>query len=348
MNFNYNLIKKEKFPYIIAEIGVNHGCSISLAKKLILNAKKNGAHAAKFQTYKAEKLAKIDSKAYWDTSKEKTKSQFELFSKFDKFDKRDYIILAKYCKKIKIDFLSTPFDLESVTFLRHLVPAYKVSSSDITNYPLLKKISRTRKPVIISTGASNLDEIKNAIKILKKGTNKIIIMHCILNYPTSNHNANLNMITSLKRKFPNYVLGYSDHTRPNSDMINVTTAFILGAKVLEKHFTHNKKLKGNDHYHSMDFADLKTLSNNLKKITQLYGKFTTKIAIKSELKSRKFARRSIVAAKDLQIGSIVKEKDLIALRPNSGISASLWKKVVGKKIKKKIKKGSSLSWNCFY
>ena len=118
-------------------------------------------------------------------------------------------------------------------------------------------------------------------------------------------------------------------------MINVTTAFILGAKVLEKHFTHNKKLRGNDHYHSMDFADLKILSNNLKKITQLYGKFTTKIAIKSELKSRKFARRSIVAAKDLQIGSIVKEKDLIALRPNSGISASLWKKVVGKKIKKK-------------
>ena len=168
MKFNYNKILKENKPYIIAEIGVNHECSIKKAKKLILLSKKGGADAAKFQTYKASKLAMINSKAYWNTKKEKTKSQYELFSKFDKFDYKDYVNLARYCKTIKIDFLSTPFDTDAVDMLSPLVSAFKISSSDITNYPLIKKISNTKKPVIISTGASTLEEIKNTVRILKK------------------------------------------------------------------------------------------------------------------------------------------------------------------------------------
>ena len=145
-------------------------------------SKKRRAQAVKFQTYKAEKIVKKNSKAYWDLKKEKTKNQYELFSKLDKFDLDDYKKL--YQKKIKIDFLSTPFDLESVDFLKSLVPAFKISSSDINNFPLIRKIADTKKPVILSTGASNIKEIKRAVNILSKNTKKIVIMHCVLNYPT--------------------------------------------------------------------------------------------------------------------------------------------------------------------
>ncbi|MBD1172207.1 N-acetylneuraminate synthase family protein, partial [Pelagibacterales bacterium SAG-MED05] len=272
MIFNFKNIQKNNTTYIIAEIGVNHECSVKVAKKLISLAKKGGADAAKFQTYKAEKIVKKNSKAYWDLKKEKTQSQFELFSKLDKFQPKDYKNLALYCKKLKIDFLSTPFDLESVSFLNPLVPLFKISSSDITNIPLIKKIANCRKPIILSTGASNIEEIKSAIKILKKGTKKIIIMHCILNYPTKDWNANLSMITDLKKNFPQYIIGYSDHTLPDTNMLNLTTAYLLGAKVIEKHFTHNKKLKGNDHYHSMDVEDLKNLSKNITHINKILGK----------------------------------------------------------------------------
>ncbi len=343
MIFNYKSIQKNNTTYIIAEIGVNHECSIKTAKKLILLAKKGGADAAKFQTYKAEKIVKKNSRAYWDLRKEKTKSQFKLFSKLDKFQPKDYRNLASYCKKLKIDFLSTPFDLDSVSFLNPLVSLFKISSSDITNIPLIKKIANCRKPIILSTGASNLEEIKSAIKILKKGTKKIIIMHCILNYPTEDWNANLSMISDLKKNFPQYIIGYSDHTLPNSNMSNLTTAYLLGAKVIEKHFTHNKKLKGNDHYHSMDTKDLKNLSKNIKHINTVLGSIGKKKFIRSEIKSRKFARRSIVVKKDLKKNHRITESDIIALRPNIGIPVENWNKVVGKRTKRTLKKNKTLA-----
>ena len=165
------------------------------AKKMILLAKKNGASAAKFQTYKSDTIVSKNSPAYWDLKKEKTKSQYLLFKKYDKFDEKDYIILAKYCKKINIDFLSTPFDSISVDFLKKLVPAFKISSSDITNVQLLRKVAKTKKPIILSTGASNIKDIKFAIKQLQLfGSKKIILLHCILNYPTKDADANLSMI----------------------------------------------------------------------------------------------------------------------------------------------------------
>ena len=244
--------------------------------------------------------------------------------------------------------MSTPFDLDAVDLLRPLVPAFKISSSDITNYPLLKKISKTKKPILLSTGASDINEIKNAVNILKKGTKKIVVMHCILNYPTKDDDANLNMILDLKRNFPNFILGYSDHTLPDKNMLNLTSAFLLGAKVIEKHFTLNKKLKGNDHYHAMNFIDLKNLSKNLKKISKILGVKKNKQVLKSEFKSRKFARRSIVALKNLRKGKVIQEKDLITLRPNSGISAIFWKKIIGKRARKNLKKQKSILWSDIY
>ena len=193
--------KKKIRPYFIAEVGVNHEGSISEAKRLIDQAKEGGADAVKFQTYKASKIAVKKSPSYWDRKKEKTKTQFDLFSKYDKFDAKHYKMLSNYCKRKKIEFLSTPFDLDAVDYLSPLVPLFKVSSSDITNVPLLRKISKKGKTVLLSTGASSEKEIKFAIKNLRYFKKiKIVLMHCILNYPTNNKDANLLMIDHLKKK----------------------------------------------------------------------------------------------------------------------------------------------------
>ena len=292
-------ISENTLPYIIAEVGVNHECSILKAKKLILNAKKSGANAVKFQTYKAELLASKNSPAYWDIKKEKSKNQYELFKKYDAFGINEYKVLYQYCKKLNIDFSSTPFDLNSVDELNPFLKFFKVSSSDITNFPLLSKIASKKKPIILSTGASNIGEIHDAVRFLKKKKCKeIVLMHCILSYPTKNKDANLSMITDLRKKFPAHVIGYSDHTIPDKEMIKLTTSYILGSRVIEKHFTFNKKKKGNDHYHSMDKNDLKFLIKNLNKIKIILGR-SKKSVILSEQKSRKFARRSLVAKKFL-------------------------------------------------
>lgn len=327
-------IKNKKFdPYIIAEIGVNHECDLKNAKKLIDLAKKGGADAAKFQFYKADKITSKNSPAYWDLNKEKTKSQYKLFKKYDHFDKKEYNTLQKYCSKKKIDFLCTPFDVDAVKFLKNKVKFFKISSSDITNFELLKSVAKTKKPVLLSTGASNISEIRIAINYLKKnGTSKISLMHCILNYPTDNLNANLGMIIGIKKKFPSYKVGYSDHTKPDKNLSNLFIATILGAEVIEKHFTDNKKKIGNDHYHSMDYKNLLNLRNNLKKLRQLYGS-DKKDFLASEKNSRKFARRAIYTTKKIKKGQRLTKLNIISKRPLlNGLSASYFDKVIGKKI----------------
>lgn len=331
------IISKKTQPYLIAEIGVNHECSIQKAKKLILNAKLGGADAAKFQTYKAELITSKYAPSYWDTKKEKTKNQLTLFKKYDQFEKKHYLELSNYCKKIKIDFISTPFDHQAVDMLDPLVKFYKISSSDITNFPLLKKIASKNKPVIISTGASSLPEIKEAVNYLKKNFCKnIIIMHCILNYPTLDKDANLNMISSLQKNFPKNLIGYSDHTFPSPDMRNICVAYILGARVIEKHFTINKKLSGNDHYHSMDIRDLKILKKKLDEIKLIIGN-REKNFIHSEKKSRKYARRSLVIKNQVKKNQIIRAKDLICKRPGTGIPPKEIKNIIGRKALRRLK-----------
>ena len=202
------------------------------------------------------------------SKKEKAKSQYKLFKKFDKFNKEDYVMLSNYCKK-SIDFLSTPFDENSVDFLDPLMNFYKVASADLTNYPLLKKISSKNKPIILSLGASTC-KIEATLKFLKKNkAGNLILLHCILNYPTIDQNANLEKIILLKEKYKNHIIGYSDHTLPDSVMFPLVMATLYGSKIIEKHFTYNKKLKGNDHYHAMDYQDLKNLRLILKKLVFL-------------------------------------------------------------------------------
>ncbi len=338
-------LKKNKRPFIIAEVGVNHECSIVKAKKLILNAKKAGADAVKFQTYKAELIASKNSPAYWDTKKEKSKNQYELFKKYDQLNIEDYQKLSTICKKNKIIFTSTPFDLQAVDDLDPLLKFYKISSSDITNFPLIEKISKKNKPVVLSTGASNIHEITEAIKILKKNLKKeIVIMHCILCYPTKNDDANLGMIKDLEKKFKECIIGYSDHTLPNKKMSNLTTAFLLGAKVIEKHFTLNKKMKGNDHYHSMDLKDLKEFNVELSRLTTVIGSFEKKM-IPNEIKSKKYARRSLVLKNLLKKNDIIKKNNLIAKRPGVGISPVNLNLILGKKVNKDLPEDHILTWN---
>ncbi|MDY7029045.1 MAG: N-acetylneuraminate synthase family protein, partial [Spirochaetota bacterium] len=259
-------------PYIIAEIGVNHEGSMDKAKELIDLAKEGGADAVKFQSYKAEKIASRNSPYYWDIKEEPTRSQYDLFRKYDSFGETEYRELHAYTGEQGIDFMSTPFDLEAVDFLDPLMPCFKIASADITNLPLLKKIGSTGKPVLISTGASNTDEIDAAVDILRNaGTEDIVLMHCVLNYPTKDGDAHLKMIAGLKDRYPGHMIGYSDHTVPDADMTCLTTAWLIGAKVIEKHFTFDKTLPGNDHYHAMDADDMKILLKKINQIKALLG-----------------------------------------------------------------------------
>lgn len=338
-------LTNQSLPYIIAEVGVNHEGSFNKAIELIDLAKEGGADGVKFQTYKADKIASKNSPSYWDLGKESTTSQHELFKKYDNFNESDYRSLAKHCRQINIDFLSTPFDNDCVDYLNEIMPFFKISSSDITNYPLLKKVALTRKPILLSTGASNIDEIKSSIDFLKKnGSNQIAILHCILNYPTADKNGNLGMIIGLKNEFSKHIIGYSDHTLPDENMTSLTTSYILGARIIEKHFTFNKNLKGNDHYHAMDVNDLKQFKRIISKSYELIGTKIKKEILPEEAIARKNARRSLVLKRKLKSGHKLKEEDLICKRPGNGISPIYSSKVEGMKISRDLDEDHILLW----
>ena len=318
-------------PYIIAEAGVNHEGSMKLAKRLVKEAKEGGADAIKFQSYKAETLASKNSPAYWDTTKEPTQSQYELFKKHDSFWKEEMQEIKNYCDEIDIEFLSTPFDVESASFLNEMMDVFKISSSDITNKPFIEYMCSFGKPILLSTGASNLEEVKEAVGWINAFNLPLSLMHCVLNYPTPDENANLGMIAGLKKEFPDNIIGYSDHTLPK-EMKVCEMATMLGAVIIEKHFTHDKSLPGNDHYHAMDKEDLNKFKASLETTFKILGSFKIE-ALEDEEKSRLNARRSLVAAKDIQKGKIIDKSDLTFKRPAHGISPKYIDEVVGKAAK---------------
>lgn len=337
-----NQIRK---PLIIAEAGVNHEGSMEIAKRLIDEAAEAQADAIKFQTYKAETLASKDSPSYWDTAKEPTSSQYELFKKHDKFWKKEFEELKKYCDDVGIEFCSTPFDVESAKFLNDLMSVFKISSSDITNKPFIENLCSYNKPIILSTGASNLSEIKSAVGWVQASSNPLALLHCILNYPTPDHNANLNMITDLKLHFPDIPIGYSDHTLPNNMQV-LMTATLLGASIIEKHFTHDKSLTGNDHYHAMDKGDLMNFNEQIEALLITLGE-QEKRSILDEEPARLNARRSLVAKSDISKGSQVHHNDLTWKRPASGISPSKIDSLIGLVARVDIKEDDVLKWEMF-
>jgi len=332
-------------PYVIAEIGVNHEGSMALAKRLVDEAKEGGADAVKFQSYKAETIASKDSPSYWDLNEEPTTSQYELFKKHDGFWKEEMQELKNYCAEIGIEFMSTPFDIESADFLNDMMDVFKISSSDLTNKPFIEYLCQFGKPIILSTGASDLFEVQEAVSWIEKFGNPLALLHCVLNYPTPDENANLGMILDLKAKFPQKIVGYSDHTLPK-DMRSCEIATMLGAVIIEKHFTHDKSLPGNDHYHAMDKEDLKQFRINLERDFSLLGSFKVE-ALADEAPARANARRSLVALKTIEKGSVIAKEDLTFKRPAHGVSPKFIDEVIGQVALQTIEEDTVLKWHMF-
>lgn len=339
------VITSRSKPYVIAEIGVNHEGSLDQAKRLVDQASQGGADAAKFQSYKAGTLASKHSPSYWDTTKEPTRSQYALFQKYDSFGPEEYLALAKHCRQVGIDFLSTPFDDAAIEFLDPLVPFFKIASADLTNLPFLRRVAAKGKPVVLSTGASTLGEVDIAVEALAQaGCTEIALLHCILNYPTDDANAHLRMIEGLRRAYPLNIIGYSDHTLPDDAMTSLVAAHLLGAVIIEKHFTHDKTLLGNDHYHAMDQHDLARFVSLVEKMHQLLGPHDHKAPIATEAISRKNARRSIVLARQVEAGQELTPDDLTYKRPGTGISPIHWDEVLNRRTAKTLQADHILQW----
>lgn len=332
-------------PYLIAEAGVNHEGDMDIARRLIDEAKEGGADAIKFQTYKAETIASKDSPSYWDLSKEPTDSQYQLFKKYDKFWKSEYEVLARYCEDAGIEFLSTPFDVESAAFLNDLMGVFKISSSDLNNKPFIDILCGYGKPIILSTGAAWMWEVEQTVGWIQGHGNPVVLLHCVLNYPTMDENANLAMIPELIRKFPELMIGYSDHTLPK-DMKTLEVATLLGARIIEKHFTHDKTLPGNDHYHAMDKEDIKRFHQRIDTLSQLLGE-RSKRPLESEDLSRANARRSLVAARAIPAGKVIDAADITWKRPGRGIDPRDFDRLIGSQSVQNIDEDTVLQWGMF-
>lgn len=329
-------------PLVIAEAGVNHEGRLDLARRLIEEARESGADVIKFQTYKAGTIASKDSPSYWDTGKEPTRSQYELFLKYDGFGRTEFAALKEHCDAVGIEFLSSPFDVESAAYLEPMMGAFKISSSDITNKPFIQALAGYGKPILLSTGGATLAEIAEAVSWIEPFGVPLALLHCVLNYPTPDENATLGSIPVLARHFPRHTIGYSDHTEPK-DMKSLEVAALLGARILEKHFTFDKTLPGNDHYHAMDKEDLKAFLAAMRRILTLIGPLAVQ-ALEAEEPARRNARRSLVAARDIPAGAVIGRQDLTWKRPAHGISPRCIDDVTGMKARVPIAEDTVLQW----
>ena len=338
MNEYFDKISNQGY-YIIAEVGVNYyeiaeqnNISVFEAAKLMMKrAKENGADAVKYQTYKAQNLTIKDSPGSWDKKDISVDTQYELFQMYDKFGENEYRELSEYAKEVGIMFLSTPFDLESVEYLDEYMDVYKISSADIRNIPLMKAIAKKGKPIILSVGASEEVEIEQAVNLIRANNDKqLTLLHCVLEYPTPYEHANLLKIKSLADKYKDIIVGYSDHTKPDSNMDVLKTAYILGARVIEKHFTLDKTIKNkNDHFHSMDCEDIRSLKKGLEFCKQIMGSPELK-CLESEVKTRQSVRRSAVSNCEIRKGQILTDDLIIYKRPASGLSPYEVERIIGK------------------
>lgn len=337
-------IKNYFKPYIIAEIGANHNGDIELAKKLIVEAKKCGADAVKFQSWTPSSLICKEeynnNQVYTDSSKKHFGSLKEMVEKYY-LREEQHFELKKYCDNLKIDFCSTPFSKEEVDLLMKLdVPFIKVASMDINNLELLKYMAKQQKPIILSTGMSTLSEIEKAIEIIEnEGNNQIILLHCISIYPPKYEDINLNNILMLEKTF-GYPVGFSDHTIGTSIPL---ASVALGSCIIEKHFTLDKNMPGWDHEISADPQELEIICKESKNITEALGTYKRIISKDEQEKLKKF-RRSIVLANNLKEGETIKLENLEFKRPGTGIRPDEVKYVIGKKISRKIEKDEILKW----
>ena len=330
---------------IIAEAGVNHNGDINTAKKLIDAAAEAGVDYVKFQSFKADKLVSpYAKKADYQikNTEEEDDSQYQMLKQLE-LSVDDHIELIEYCSLKKINFFSTAFDLDGISYLSSLnLGVFKIPSGELTNYPYLRAIGKSNLPVILSTGMANLEEIEKAINVLifhgaKK--NEITVLHCNTEYPTPMIDVNLKAMLTIKDKL-GVSVGYSDHTLG----IEVPIAAVaLGAKVIEKHFTLDRDLKGPDHKASLEPNELKEMVNAIRNIEKAISGNGIKEPSLSEKKNIHIARKSIHLSRDLKLGSVIREKDIISLRPGDGICTMNWEDIIGKQVNKDLKRFTKLS-----
>lgn len=321
----------KKSVYIIAEAGVNHNGSLALAKKLVLATKNSGADAVKFQTFKAEQLASPAARkaGYQIKNTGVADSQLAMLKKLE-LSRDAHFKLKNYCRKIGIDFLSSPFDLDSVEFLLKMgLKTIKIPSGEITNLPLLRKIGASGRKIIISTGMAQLSEVAAALKALyAAGAAKrdMILLHCNTEYPTPMRDVNLKAMPAMGNKF-GLRFGYSDHTEGITVPV---AAAALGAEVIEKHLTLEKKMKGPDHMASLEPAEFKAMVEAVRAVELALGTGVKKPS-PSEIKNTPVARKSITAALYIAKGEPFTADNITPMRPGGGLSPMLWDKVIGKK-----------------
>lgn len=328
--------------YIIAEAGVNHNGSIKLAKKLVDMAKQCGADAVKFQTFKAEESTgiKADKAAYQKKNDVMKESQFDMIKKLE-LPFEDFTILKQYCDKLKIDFLSTPDGEQSLNCLVDLnVSKIKIGSTEVTNYPFLKKIAQSKKKVILSTGMSTLGEVEKAVDVLlENGARDVELMHCTTDYPTDVEDVNLNAMLTLKNAFQLQV-GYSDHTLGFEAAV---AAVSMGAVTIEKHITLDREMKGPDHKASMPPAEFAEYVEHIRNTEKLLGSCRKKPTAKEKIIMQQ-VRRSILSTRDLKAGTILTEKDLCLKRPGTGIAPEFMPFLLGRELKRDIEKEAPITW----
>ncbi len=328
--------------YIIAEAGVNHNGDINLAKKLVDMAKKAGADAVKFQTFKAEEsTGKCAEKADYQKKNDTTQeSQLDMIRKLE-LPFEDFAILQKYCHSIGIEFISTPDGVESLDYLIKLeVPFIKIGSTEVTNYPFLREIGNSGKPMILSTGMSTLGEIEKAIDtIYETGNRDITLMHCTTDYPTSIQNVNMNAMLTLKNAF-HVPIGYSDHTLGYEAAVAATT---MGAVYIEKHITLDKSLPGPDHKASMEPKEFCEYVYHIRNTELLLGN-GIKRPTKHEKDIMNQVRRSILAKYDLKKGTILKKEMFCYKRPGDGISPEYADILEGRELKRDIGQEERILW----
>jgi len=314
--------------FIIAEAGINHNGELKIAKKLIDAAKLCNVDAVKFQTFTADDLASSKSNYY------------KLFKKVE-LSESDFSEISDYAKQKDIIFLSTPFSNNAVDILSKMkIPAFKISSGDLTDLPLINYVAKKNKPVLLSTGMATLNEIKNAVnEILKTKNRKIGLFHSVSAYPTPYSQTNLLAMQTMMKEF-SYPIGYSDN---GPDMLVPEVAVSMGAKLIEKHFTLDKKMKGPDHLLSADIKQMKELVIRIRKIEEIRGN-GIKDSQRCEKEGLIGIRRSLIAAKDLKKGVILGADSIKIARPAKGIQPKFLKKVIGKKMKKSVKKDNPLMW----
>ena len=344
IKINDKIIGENHPVFFIAEAGVNHNGDVKLAKKMVDVAIEAKADAIKFQTYKTEgvMIRKTPKAAYQLDDMHPDENFFDMAKKIE-LPFEVYKELKDYCEEKKIIFLSTPFCFDSADYLEKIgVAAFKVSSGDFVNYPFLEHVIKKGKPILISSGTAEIDEVRETMKFIRsKKCENIVLFHCTSSYPTPYDDVNLNVIESYRKEFLGIPIGFSDHS---IGTLAGALAVAKGARVIEKHFTMDKKLIGPDHKASLDPPELKAYIENIRLAEKMMGSAVKKLT-DVEKNVREIARKSVVAKISLKEGTRLSPDNITVKRPGTGIPAKLFDQVIGKRMKKDVDADSLITWN---